>query len=423
MKLTHGRWLGVLVVSTLGASACSRGEAEAPAAGGGRAGGGRGAGGPAIPVTVAQVTQRDVPREITAIGAAEASMIVAIRAQITGTLTKVNFKEGDDVQKGQILFELDRRPLEAALQQMQANLDRDTATAAQAKITADRYLDLLERGIATRDQTEQARTGAAAAAATVEADKAAVENAKVQILYANIPAEVTGRTGQLMVHQGNLIRANDAASLVTINQLTPINVTFSIPEAQLPDLKRFMNQGAVRVEAAAPNETAPSVGTITFVDNAVDLTTGTIKIKGSFPNTDRRLWPGQFLNVVIRLTTDPGAIIVPTAAVQTGQNGSYVFVVRENKTVDLRPVEVNRTAGNDSLIKRGLQLGETVVTDGQLRLVPGSRVAFKNESSTASDGSGRGEGRGRRGEGGEGAGRGGDGGGRRGEGGGRRDAS
>jgi multidrug efflux system membrane fusion protein len=183
-----------------------------------------------------------------------------------------------------------------------------------------------------------------------------------------------------------------------INQISPINVSFGIPEAQLPELKRYLGQGLVRVEASAPSETTGSQGTITFIDNAVDLTTGTIKIKGSFPNTDRRLWPGQFVNVVVRLTTDPGAVVVPTAAIQTGQNGLYVFVVKENKTVDLRSVEVTRTAGNDSLVKKGLQPGETVVTDGQLRLVPGTRVTFKGEGGASDDGSGRGEGGGRRGQ-------------------------
>jgi multidrug efflux system membrane fusion protein len=186
-----------------------------------------------------------------------------------------------------------------------------------------------------------------------------------------------------MVHLGNLVRSSDAAPLVVINQLTPINVTFGIPEAQLPELKRYLAKGLVKVEALPPNETAPSTGRISFIDNGVDPTTGTIKIKGSFPNEDRRLWPGQFVNVVVKLTSDPGSVVIPTAAVQTGPNGSYVFVVKADKTVELRPIVVNRTNGDDVLIKNGLKAGETVVTDGQLRLVAGSRVAVKTDKAAS----------------------------------------
>jgi multidrug efflux system membrane fusion protein len=396
-RLYSGCLLGAVTVA-IAASGCSKSQAEAPPAAAG--GGGRGPGGPPVPVTIAQAVQKNVPREIAAIGSAEASKIIAIRAQITGVLDKVNFNEGDDVKQGQVLFEFDRRPLEAALQQAQANLARDTVTAAVAKVSADRYQDLLDKGIATRDQTDQARASASSLAASVDADKAAVENAKVQLLYATIPAEISGRTGQLMVHQGNLVRSTDASPLVVINQISPINVTFGIPEAQLPDLKRYLAQGLVHVVATPPTETASSEGTISFIDNAVDLTTGTIKIKGSFPNTDRRLWPGQFLNVSVRLTTDPGAVVVPSAAVQTGQDGMYVYVVKDNKTVDLRSVEVSRTSGAESLIKKGIQAGETVVTDGQLRLVPGSRVSFKTETATTGEAAGGGAGGGRGGEGG-----------------------
>jgi multidrug efflux system membrane fusion protein len=392
MNSRQEKFLALLVAATLAASACSRGEAESPAAGGGRgapaapggAAGGRGRGPAApVPVTTVAVITKDVPREINAIGGAEASVIVAVRAQITGVLTAVNFKEGDDVTKGQVLFTFDRRPLEAALGQAQANLDRDIAQAVNAKQSSARYQDLLARGIATKEQADTARTTATALDATVEADRAAVDNAKVQLQYATITAEVSGRTGQLMVHLGNLVRSSDAASLVVINQLTPINVTFGIPEAQLPDLKRYLAKGQVKVEALPPNETAPSQGRISFIDNAVDQTTGTIKIKGSFPNEDRRLWPGQFVNVVVKLTTDPGSVVIPTAAVQAGPNGSYVFVVKADKTVELRPVVVNRTNGDDVLIKEGLKAGETVVTDGQLRLIAGSRVSVKNEKAAS----------------------------------------
>jgi multidrug efflux system membrane fusion protein len=336
----------------------------------------------AIPVTVATAVQKRMPIDISVIGIAEAYSNVAVHAQITGELTSVGFKEGDDVKKGQELFTLDRRPFETALQQAQANLDRDLAQAANAKSQSARYHDLQTRGIATREQTDQMTANAAALDATVGADRAAIESAKLQLQYATISAPIAGRTGALMVHAGNLVRANDTTPLVLINQVTPIYVGFAIPEAQLPELKRYMAQGSLRVEANPPNDTRrPSSGRITFVDNAVDQTTGTIKIKGTFANDDRRLWPGLFVNVVVTETTDPNAIVVPSVAVQNGQQGQYVFVVKADQTVELRPVVVARANGEESVIKSGLRAGETVVTDGQLRLVPGSRVTAKSNNA------------------------------------------
>jgi multidrug efflux system membrane fusion protein len=356
------------------------GAASAAGAAGGRGGRG-GSGGPAVPVAIGTVVQKAMPIEISVIGAAEAFSSVAIRAQTTGQLTSVNFTEGDDVMAGQVLFTLDRRPLEAALQQAQANLDRDTAQAANAMQQAKRYDELAARGIATREQVDTSRTAVAALNATVDADKAAVENAKVQLQYATITAPISGRTGALQVHEGNLVRANDQAPLVIINQVAPISVTFAIPEARLPELKKYVAGGALRVTANPPNDdAAPAVGRISFVDNSVDQTTGTIKVKGTFPNADRRLWPGQYVNVVVTLTTDPDAIVVPSVAVQAGQNGSYVFVVNSEQKVDLRPVTVKRTSATETVIESGLKPGETVVTDGHLRLVPGSRITVKGQS-------------------------------------------
>ena len=348
--------------------------------------GGRGAGGAAIPVAVGTVIQKAMPIEITVIGAAEPLTSVAIRAQTTGQLTGVNFTEGDEVTAGQTLFTLDRRPLEAALLQAQANLDRDMAQAANAVQQAKRYDDLAQRGIATREQVDTSRTAVTALNATVDADKAAVENAKVQLEYATILAPITGRTGVLMVHEGNLVRANDQTALVVINQVAPISVSFAIPEARLPELKKYMAGGALRVTANAPNDDAsPAVGRITFVDNSVDQTTGTIRIKGTFPNADRRLWPGQYVNVVVTLSMDPKAIVVPSVAVQEGQQGPYVFVVNAEQKVDMRPVTVGRTTGTESVIESGLKPGETVVTDGHLRLVPGSRITVKGQGEQPAD--------------------------------------
>jgi len=360
--------------------ACAGEDGAASAAGSGRGGRG-GAGGPAVPVAVGTVVQKSMPIEITVIGAAEAFSSVAIRAQTTGQLNSVSFTEGDDVMAGQVLFTLDRRPMEAALQQAQANLDRDVAQAANAAQQAKRYDELAARGIATREQVDTSRTAVAALNATVEADKAAVENAKVQLQYATITAPISGRTGALMVHEGNLVRGNDTAPLVVINQVAPISVTFAIPEARLPELKKYMAGGALRVTANPPNDdAAPSVGRISFVDNSVDQTTGTIKVKGTFPNTDRRLWPGQYVNVIVTLTMDPAAIVVPSVAVQAGQQGSYVFVVNAEQKVDLRPVTVKRTGATETVIESGLKPGETVVTDGHLRLVPGARITVKGQS-------------------------------------------
>jgi multidrug efflux system membrane fusion protein len=371
-------WFVSMLLAAAAASACSGGEAvqQTPPSGGR---GGRGGAGAnlAVPVTVAQVEQKSVPLEIDAIGTVIAATTVAVRAQITGEMTAVHFKEGEDVTQGQPLVSLDKRPLEAALQQAQAALERDIAQANNAKAQSARYRDLQQRGIATKEQVDQMTTQAAALEATVASDRAVVENAKVQLEYATIDAPISGRTGLLQVHPGNLVRANDTTPIVTINRITPVYVSFAIPEAQLPELKRFMARGALTVRAQAPDENTPSLGRINFVDNAVDVTTGTIKVKGTFPNEDRRLWPGQFVNATVTLTKDPSAIVVPSPAVQVGQQGQYVFVVKPDQTVELRPVTVARTAGDQTVIKDGVKAGETVVTDGHLRLVPGSRISVK----------------------------------------------
>jgi multidrug efflux system membrane fusion protein len=358
------------------AAACSGGEAVSttPAAGG--RGGGQN---PPVPITATAVEQKPVPLDVQAIGTVIAASTVAVRAQITGELTSVNFKEGDEVQQGQVLFTLDKRPFEAALQQAEAQLQKDIAQAANARSQAARYQDLAQRGIATREQVDQMTTQATALEATVAADRANIQSAKVQLDYATIEAPISGRTGLLQVHKGNLVRANDTIPIVSINRVTPVYVTFAIPESMLPQFKHYMAAGGVRVEARAPNEPgAPSIGRIDFIDIAVDATTGTIKVKGTFPNDDRRLTPGQFVNVGVTLTVDPKAIVVPSAAVQSGQSGTYVYVVKADKTVELRPVTVARTHGDDSIIQSGVTVGETIVTDGHLRLVPGSRVSIKD---------------------------------------------
>ena len=331
-----------------------------------------------IPVTTAEVVQKTMPLAINVIGNAEAYSNVAVHPQITGELTSVNFKEGDDIRKGEILFTLDFRPLESALEQAEGALARDTAQADNARASAARYQDLQSRGIAALEQADQAQTSSAALDATVDADRAAVENAKVQLRYATIFAPLTGRTGELMVHAGNLVRANDTTPLVVINQISPIYVSFGIPEAQLPDLKRFLAQGSVAVEAAAPGATTPSKGHITFIDNAVDPTTGQIKVKASFPNDDRQLWPGQFVHVTVTLKVEQRAIVVPTDAVQEGTGGRYVFVLKPDRTVDMRDVAVEREIEDTTVVRSGLAQGDIVVTDGQVRLSEGSKVIVKS---------------------------------------------
>jgi multidrug efflux system membrane fusion protein len=364
------------LIALAGCSAQSAPGAEAGGQGG-RAGGQ----GP-VPVTTATVMQKSMPVEIGVIGSAEPVSTVSIRSQTTGQLTSVNFTEGDEVTKGQLLFLLDRRPLEAAVEQAEANLARDEAQAANAAAMAKRYQDLANRGIATREQVDTSNASLAALNATVAADRAALENAKVQLEYATINAPISGRTGALMVHEGNLVRANDSTSLVVINQIMPIQVAFSLPEARLTELKRYMARGALRVLATPPNDDAPpAVGRISFIDNSVDPATGTIKVKGTFPNADRRLWPGQYVNVTVELTTEKNATVVSTQAVQAGQQGPFVFVVKPDQTVELRNVVVTRTAAADTVIASGLEPGETVVTDGQIRLVPGSKISVKGQDA------------------------------------------
>ena len=372
------RALSVLVVAVLATlPGCSGADADGPAANPSQS---------AVPVTIDRVIEKEMPLEVGVVGAVEAYSTVAVRAQVTGELKTVNFRQGDDVQAGQVLFTLDHRPLEAALNQAQANLERDTAQAANAKVIAQRMEDLVERGVGTREQRDTARTTAAALDAVVGANRAAVENATVQLQYATIRAPISGRTGVLMVNAGNLVRANDQTPLVVINEVSPIYVSFGIPETLLPDLRRYMAERTLDVEATPPNESvAPAVGHITFVDNAVDQTTGTIRIKATFPNTNRRLWPGQFVNVTVRLDSDPRAIVVPSVSVQAGPQGQFVYVVKNDQTVEMRPVIVARTAGRETILKEGVKVGETVVTDGQLRLVPGSRITVKSGNESKVD--------------------------------------
>jgi multidrug efflux system membrane fusion protein len=362
-----------------------------------------------LPVIVGIATQKTVPVQLRAIGNVQAYSTVTVKSRVPGQIMRVYFKEGDDVKKGALLFMIDPRPFEAALKQAEANLERDLAQVKQAEANlerdmaqennaradADRYKMLFEKGVVAQQQYDKFRTDWEALVATVQADRAAkanaeaavladraaVENAKLQLSYCSIHSPMDGRTGSLIVQEGNIIKENDA-SLVVINQNTPIYVTFSVPEQYLGEIKKYMSAGKLKVEAIVPNnEMSPHQGFISFVDNAVDTATGTIRLKGTFANKERRLWPGQFVNVILTLTTESNVIVVPSQAIQTGQEGQYVFVVKPDLTVESRPVVAGRMANGETIIRKGVYADEKVVTDGQLRLYPGAKVEIKNSNS------------------------------------------
>ena len=362
-----------------------------------------------VPVVVATVSQRTVPVDVQVIGNVEAYATIAVKSQVGGELTLVHFREGDFVKKGDVLFTIDRRLLEAQVKQAQATLERDKAQlsladanlardVAQEKYAHDqaaRYRNLFQKGVISREQFDQYQTGSDVQTEAVHADKAALESARaalaaddaalrnieVQLSYTEIRSPIDGRTGNLMIKQGNVVKANDV-DLVTINQLQPIYVTFTVPEARLAEIKRYMAQGKVKVLANPPEVNEAENGDLSFIDNAVDATTGAIKLKGTFANADRKLWPGQYVQVTLRLGSARDALLVPTEAVQSGQDGQFVFVVKKDMTVDAQPVVVGSRIEKEQVIEQGLHMGETVVTEGQLRLAPGVRVKVENSRRT-----------------------------------------
>ena len=331
----------------------------------------------AVPVVAATVQQKDMPIRVHAIGAVEAYSTVSVKTQITGELTGVFFKEGDDVQKGQLIFTLDKRPYDAALKQAESNLAKDEASAAMARLQEKRYLELVKQGVVSKEQYDQQDSSARAADAAVAADKAAVDNAKVQLVYCSIYSPINGRTGNLIVHQGNMIKANDNPALVNINQVEPIYVTFTVPQQYLGEVKEYARKGALPVEAVIPNDDRPAIGKLSFIDNQVDSATGTIKLKGVFENRDRRLWPGQFVDAYLRLKTQSNAVVIPSQAIQNGQQGTFVFVIKDDGTVDARVITTGESDKGEVIVQKGLAAGERIVTDGQLRLLPGSKVQIK----------------------------------------------
>jgi membrane fusion protein, multidrug efflux system len=429
--------LSTVSCSKTGADGATPAAAQTPGQGGGggnqgKGGGGRrGPGGP-VPVLTAKVQAKSVPVTIPAVGTAEPLTTVQVRAQVTGQLSELHFAEGQDVRKGQLLFVLDQRPFQATLAQAEAVLARDTATANNASRQRANYEDLYKRQLISRDQYETQMANSQALDATLAADRATVENAKLNLAYTRISAPISGRTGALGVHEGDLVRANDTNPMVVINQVMPIYVTFSVPGRYLGDIRRYQGQKPLEViaqgqapippgaQAPPPQVLTPMTaqqfapgqgatmpvkpgllehGRVSFIDNTVDAQTGTIKLKGTFQNADQGLWPGLFVQVTLSLTTDENAIVVPAAAVQPSASGQYVYVVKSDRTAEVRPVTVLRQQGEEVIIAKGLTAGEEVVTEGQLRLTPGAQTTNAARGGGSGGGSGGG---GRRGEGGGG---------------------
>jgi membrane fusion protein, multidrug efflux system len=331
---------------------------------------------PAVPVSVAPIVVKDVPLRLHAIGNVEPRMTVAIKARVDGQIVAVRFNEGDEVRQGAVLFEIDRRPFEAQFAQAEANAMKDRALLDHAREQEKRNRDLLDRKFISPDAFEQVRTNTETAAATLRADEAAISGIRLQLDYCTIRSPLTGYAGKVMIQQGNLVKANDTMPLVVINEVVPIDVSFSIPEQDLADVRRYQADGELRVAAGPPSGgRSPAAGELSFIDNTTDVATGTIRLKAAFANVDKALWPGQFVNVVLTLTSQKHALVAPSSAVQNGPNGQYVFVVRPDHTVELRNVRIARTEGEDSVVASGLAAGDQVVTAGQLRLAPGTLIA------------------------------------------------
>ena len=363
--------LTLLAAGLLCSSGCAKRSAAKPGPGP------RGEGGAPVPVTVVPVAQRTTPIAVLSFGTVEAFAEVEVRAQVTGILEKVHFTEGQMVKRGDRLLSIDPRQPQAALKMAQANLEKDQAQLKNAAREAARQTELLQKGFASQDVDDQAMTAVETLRAAVSADKAAIENTSLQLDYCSICSPVDGCAGSLHVHAGNLIRANDV-SVVTIRQIDPIYVSFWVQEQHLPAIQKHMAAGPLDVAVTLPSdEKEPIHGALSLIDNTVDPDNRTIHLRATLANQDRRLWPGQYVQVTLTIAQEPNAILVPSPATQTGQSGRFVYVVKSDQTVEARPIVLQREVGNESVVK-GVKPGEVVVTDGQLRLVPGGRVQIKN---------------------------------------------
>lgn len=334
------------------------------------------------PVEVAQAETREIPIQIRAIGAVEAYATVEVRAQVGGVLERVGLERGQAVRPGDVLFEIDDRPFQAALSAAEARLARDRALARNARQDVTRYKDLVEKDYVTREQYDAIMANAEALEASVAADEAAVDNARLELAYCTIASPIAGRAGDVLVHAGNVVKANADNPLAVLLQTRPILVSFAVPERHLSTIRARFAGERLAVTARPPDGNpgdAASEGRLTFIDNTVDPGTGTIGLKATFPNTDERLWPGQFVDVVLTLGQEAGVVVVPTPAVQRGQEGTFVYVLKEDRTVELRPVQAEREFNGFTVVTQGVAAGETVVTDGQLRLVPGVKVETRSK--------------------------------------------
>lgn len=341
---------------------------------------------PAIPVIVATVAEQSMPLKIQGIGNVEVQNTVSIKSRLDGQIVKVGFSDGQDVAKGQMLFEIDARPLQAQLEQARATLLRDRAQLERARAQEERYKDLLQKGFVSQDAYAQFRTNVDTAAATVKASESAVENMRVQTEYAVIRAPIEGRAGKILIQQGNIVKANDTVSLVVINQIAPIYVSFAVPEQYLGLIRKYMAAGKLAVDAvpqgsagAADGTAATARGSVAFIDNTVDASTGTVRLRATFPNRDKSLWPGQFVTASVTLNEQQNAIVVPSQSVQTGPKGQFVYVIKAG-AAEMREITVERVDGPHTVIAKGLAAGEQVVTSGQSRLIPGMKVSIKVDS-------------------------------------------
>lgn len=338
---------------------------------------------PPIPVAVAAAVQQSVPVKLLSIGNVEAFSTVALKARVDGQIVAVNFTEGEEVKKGAVLFRIDPRPYEAALRQAEANALRDTAARDQARSQERRYQELLDKNFVSKEAYAQIKTNAQVAEANARASQAALENAQLNLAYCTIASPIDGYPGKVLLQVGNLVKANDVASLVVINQVKPVYVNFAVPEQQLATVRKYMARGSLAVDANAGADTVLAQGKLIFVDNAIDPSTGTIRMRAQFENRDSSLWPGQFVSISMRLYDQTDAILIPARAVQTGPQGSYVYVVKSDMTAELRKVTVERGEG-ESAVVTGLAGGERVVTRGALRLAPGAQVEIRAEAEAQS---------------------------------------
>ncbi len=329
-----------------------------------------------VPVMVAKVKRSNIPIDLSAIGTGQAFQTVSVESQVAGIVKEVHYKQGQFVRKGDLLVTLDKDPFLAALAQAEAALARDKAQAQLSKVELQRSEKLYKQGIVSPEQYDQALATSTAALATVRADEAAIQTAKIQLSYCSIYAPINGVTGAQLISPGATVKANDLPVLVVINQVSPIYVNFSVPQQYLEPIKQSMARSRLRVRATPPGDADPETGVLSFVNNTVDTATGTIELMATFSNIDHHLWPGQFSNVLLKLGEQQNVLVVPSQTVQTGQQGDYVFVVKPDKTVDVRQVKVGQAANGQMEVLQGLAAGETVVTDGQVRLVPGSKVYF-----------------------------------------------